>query len=196
MNSTSTRVSLLMRMRDSQDREAWGEFVQRYAPLIHAYGRHRGLQDADAADLAQEVLRCVARSAAEFRYDPARGSFRGWLYTVTRNELRKMAVRNDRQASGTGESAVRQILEQQPDVATDEAEWTREYQRNLFHWAAAKVRPEFRETSWQAFWRTAVVGHDINAAATELNVTVGAIYIARSRITARIRQEIEAVERE
>jgi RNA polymerase sigma-70 factor (ECF subfamily) len=194
MTSQSTRVSLLVRIRDAQDRVAWGEFVQVYAPLIHSYGRHRGLQDADAADLAQDVLRCVARSAPDFQYDPARGSFRGWLFTVTRNELRKMAARKARQASGTGESEMRQILEQQPDAAADEEEWGREYQWNLFRWAADKVRPEFREASWQAFWLTAVQGKEVDVVAAELKVTAGAIYIARSRITGRIRQEIQALE--
>ncbi len=195
MSSHSTRASLLLRIRDSQDRAAWGEFVQLYAPLVHGYGRQRGLQDADAADLAQDVLRCVARTAPEFRYDPARGSFRGWLFTVTRNELRKMAGRKAAQAHATGDSAVRQLLEQQVDAAEEER-WTREYQWNLFRWVADRVRPEFRETTWQAFWHTAVEGKEMSAVALELKISVGAIYIARSRITARIRQEIQAVEGE
>src|SRR5262245_27757872 len=154
-SSPSTRVSLLIRIRDPKDRIAWGEFVQLYAPLIHAYGLHRGLQDADAADLAQDVLRCIARSAPDFQYDPAKGSFRGWLLTVTRNELPKMGSRKTRQADGTGDTEVRQLLEQQPDPAGDEDYWDREYQWNLFQWAAERVRGEFRESTWQAFWRTA-----------------------------------------
>src|SRR5262249_46801901 len=96
----ATRASLLLRIRDPQDRQAWGEFVALYAPLIHAYGRKRGLQDSDAADLTQEVLRRVSRSAGEFRYDPARGSFRGWLLTVTLNEVRKLGGRRTREAGG------------------------------------------------------------------------------------------------
>jgi RNA polymerase sigma-70 factor (ECF subfamily) len=194
MTSHSTRGSLLVRIRDPQDRLAWGEFVQVYAPLIHSYGRHRGLQDADAADLAQDVLRCVARRAPDFQYDPARGSFRGWLFTVTRNEIRKLAARHARQTSGSGESAVRQVLEQQPDDSADEEAWTREYQWSLFRWAAEKVRPEFRDASWQAFWRSAVQGKDVAAVAAELSISAGAVYIARSRITARIRQEVQALD--
>jgi RNA polymerase sigma-70 factor (ECF subfamily) len=193
MNSSpSTQGSLLLRIRDLQDRVAWGEFVGIYAPLIHAYGRHRGLQDADAADLAQEVLRRVARSVPEFRYDPVKGSFRGWLFTITRNELRKLAARQARGAGGTGDTEVRQLLEQQPDPAADEDDWRREYQWHLFHWAAEKVRAEFHESTWQAFWRTAVTGKDVSAVAAELGISPGAVYVARSRVTARIRQEIAA----
>jgi RNA polymerase sigma-70 factor (ECF subfamily) len=195
-SSPATRASLLLGIRDPKDRVAWGEFVHIYAPLIHAYGHRRGLQDSDAADLAQEVFRCLARSAPGFRYDPAKGSFRGWLLTVTRNALRKMGARKARQPGGTGDTEVRQILEQQPDPSADEEQWHREYQWNLFQWAADKVRVEFRESTWQAFWRTAVLGEGIDQVAEVLGVSPGAVYVARSRITSRIRQEIHAVEGE
>jgi RNA polymerase sigma factor (sigma-70 family) len=192
-SSRSTRASLLLRIRDPGDRLAWSEFVRVYAPLIHAYGLRRGLQDSDAADLTQEVLRCVARSAKSFEYDPARGSFRGWLLTVTRNELRKLAGKNARQTGGTGDTDVRRLLEQQPDDADQEV-WRQEYQWRLFHWAADRVRGEFRDSTWQAFWLTAVLARDIEQVAQELELSLGAVYVARSRVAARIRQEIQAVE--
>lgn len=195
-SSPPTRASLLIGIRDPRDRIAWGQFVQIYAPLIHAYGLHCGLQDCDGADLTQEVLRRVARSAPDFQYDPAKGSFRGWLHTVTRNALRRMGERKARQANGTGDTEVRHVLEQQPDPATDEEHWRREYQWNLFQWAAEKVRVEFRESTWQAFWQTAVLGKDIDQIAAELGVSPGAVYIARSRVTARIRQETQDLESE
>ncbi len=191
--SPTTRPSLLLRIRDPNDRIAWREFVQVYAPLIHGYGRYRGLQDADAADLAQEVLRCVARSVADFHYDPARGSFRGWLLTVTRNELRKLAARKAGDAGGTGDTDVRRLLDQLPDPSTDEEYWRREYQWNLFQWAAEKVRVEFRESTWQAFWLTAVEGKDVAEVAAQLEISPGAVYISRSRVTARIRLEVQAL---
>jgi RNA polymerase sigma-70 factor (ECF subfamily) len=186
---------LLLRIRDPKDRLAWREFVGVYAPLIHAYGRRRGLQDSDAADLTQEVLYRVARASSAFEYDPARGSFRGWLLAVTRNELRKMAARHARQASGAGDTDILRLLEQQAD-ASDEDGWEREYRWNLFQWAANKVRVEFREPTWQAFWRTAVLAAGIDQVARDLGLSPGAVYVARSRVTARIRQEIEAVEGE
>jgi RNA polymerase sigma-70 factor (ECF subfamily) len=184
---------LLLRIRDPKDRLAWGEFVQLYAPLIHAYGLRRGLQDSDAADLTQEVLHRVARASAGFEYDPAKGTFRGWLLTITLNELRKLVARQARQASGAGDTDVLRLLEQQEDAADEDA-WQREYQWNLFQWAANKVRGDFREPTWQAFWRTAVLAHDTEAVARDLGLSAGAVYVARSRVTARIRQEIEAIE--
>lgn len=188
-----TRASLLLRIRDPRDGLAWAEFVRLYAPLLHAYGMKNGLQDADAADLAQDTLRNVLRAAPEFVYDPARGSFRGWLFTIARNEIRKHA-RHARVGAASGDTNVRLLLEAQPAPDPDADEWDREYQMNLVRWAANRVKVEFRETTWLAFWRTVVRGDTIDAVAAELGVTTGAVYIARCRVTARIRHEIETVE--
>ena len=82
-----TRVTLLARLKDGADADAWREFVHLYGPVVYGFARKRGLQDADAADLMQEVLRSVARNAGRMEYDPKRGTFRGWLNTVTRNNV-------------------------------------------------------------------------------------------------------------
>jgi RNA polymerase sigma-70 factor (ECF subfamily) len=187
-----TRASLLLKIRDPRDRIAWNDFLQLYAPLIHAYGMHRGLQDADAADLVQEVLRRVSRSMPSFEYDRKRGTFRGWLLTVTRNEIRKMAERKGRQAIGSGDTQMQGLLEQAEDAGQPDAEWDREYRWNTLLWAAERVKAEFRPNTWQAFWRTVIGGEEASQVAQELKMSLGAVYIARSRVTARIKQEIEA----
>jgi RNA polymerase sigma factor (sigma-70 family) len=190
-----TRASLLLRIRDPRDRLAWAEFARLYAPLVHAYGLKHQLQDADAADLAQETLRNVLRAAPDFVYDPTLGTFRGWLYTIARNEIRKAWARAAVRAV-TGGSDVRELLRATPDRDADQDEWDQEYRLNLFRWAADRVRVEFREATWQAFWRTAVGGEDVAAVAADLGVSTGSVYIARSRVTSRIRQEIRTVEGE
>jgi RNA polymerase sigma-70 factor (ECF subfamily) len=189
---SATRASLLVRVRDLGDQAAWCEFVRIYGPLVHAYGLHRGLQDADAADLVQEVIRRATRSVPVFEYDPAQGSFRGWLYTVTRNELLKLVERNRRGASGAGDTGVQQLLQQQVDPA-DAAAWDEEHERCLLRRALERVRPEFREATWQAFCRTAVDGAPAGDVARALGISVGAVYIARSRVTARLREEVAAL---
>jgi RNA polymerase sigma-70 factor (ECF subfamily) len=191
-DSPTTRLSLLVRIRDRTDEDAWAEFVDLYAPLVYALARRHGLQDADAADLTQEVLRTVVRVAPGFAYEPTRGSFRGWLLTVARNQLRKWAqARSRRPAAGDAET--HRLLQEQP-APEEEAAWEREYRERLFLWAAQRVRTAFQPRTWEAFWQTAVEERDPQAVAGALGLSVGAVYIARSRVLARLREQIAQVE--
>ena len=194
--SPNTRPSLLVRIRDARDDQAWRQFVEIYAPLVDRYGRKHGLQPADAADLAQEVLQVVASAADRFRYDPQRGSFRGWLFTVTRNKLRRLHAQRRRQPLATGDSAVRGMIEQQPSPEPDEDIWNQEYQRRLFSWAAGQIRDSFQDSTWRAFWQTAVEDRPARSVAEELGMTVGAVYIAKSRVLARLRRVVRQLEDE
>ncbi len=192
--SPETRRSLLIRVRDTDDDAAWQEFVTIYAPLIHAYGMRRGLQDADAADVAQQVLQSIARAIPGFVYDQTKGSFRGWLFTITRNHLLKSFEQRRRLPTATGDTAFQDTLKQQEDAASDEELWNLEHERQLFQWATEKVRIDFKESTWKAFWGVAVEGKSASDVAKELEISTGAVYIAKSRVTARLREEIEAIE--
>ena len=187
--SPVTRPSLLVRIRDPQDREAWNRFVELYTPLIYGYCRRRALQDADAVDVAQEVLRAVASSIPHFDYDRGQGTFRGWLHRVTWSKLCTFYAKRQRHAQGTGDTGVHQMLAALPD--RDEAlEWDREYDRRVYEWAVEQVRGDFRVRSWQAFWQTAVEAKPAQDVAKALGLTVGAVYIAKSRVIARLRDRI------
>jgi RNA polymerase sigma factor (sigma-70 family) len=190
-----TRPSLLLRLRDPADDRAWVEFADLYGPLIRCVARHRGLQDADAADLQQEVLLAVARAIGRYDLDRARGSFRGWLFRIARNLLLNLlAARRRHWAAGGGGDAIA-LLEALPDPAADDSTvFEAEYRRRTFEWAAEQVRGEFRPATWQAFWRTAVDGEAPAAVATDLGLSVGAVYVARTRVLARIRSKVEEVE--
>lgn len=195
--SPATRASLLVRIRDGNDTEAWRQFVQLYAELIYGFARKRGLQDADAADLMQDVLRAVASAARNLEYDPARGSFRSWLYTVTRNKLYNFLNGQRRQVRATGDSGTQRRLEEQSDPGEDgQSVWDREYERRLFSFAAERVRHEFREQTWRAFWHTAVDGRSAQQVGEALQMSPGAVYVAKSRVLARLRREIEQLQTE
>jgi RNA polymerase sigma-70 factor (ECF subfamily) len=190
-----TRPSLLVRLRDTRDGQAWAQFVDLYAPLVYGFARKQGLQDADASDLTQEVLRAVAGAAGRLEYDPARGPFRAWLFTVVRNKLRNFLKVQGRHERAGGGSDARVLLEEQPDPALGrEAQWDREYERRLFDWAAGQVRGAFEEATWRAFWQTAVEAHSPAEVARELGMSVGAVYIAKSRVLARLREEIRQLQ--
>jgi RNA polymerase sigma-70 factor (ECF subfamily) len=192
-----TRPSLLVRIRDARDGQAWSQFVDLYAPLIYGFLRKHGLQDADAADLTQEVLRAVAGSARRLEYDPTRGPFRGWLFTVVRNKLRNFLTARNRHEQPSGGSAALAWLEDQPGSDESQgAQWDQEYEQRLFHWAADQVRGDFQDTTWQAFWQTAVQGRGPQEVGEQLGMSVGAVYIAKSRVLARLREQIQQVQAE
>ncbi len=193
---TATRPSLLVRIRDARDDAAWGQFVDVYAPLVYAYARRQGLQDADAADLTQDVLGAVARAAGDFAYDPKRGSFRAWLFTVARNKLRNFVAARGKPGRGSGDPRVQEALLAQPAPENAEAWWEAEHRRRLFAWAVEQVKGDFQESTWQAFWRTAVLGESGKDVAQALGISQAAVYLARGRVTARLREQIAQVEEE
>jgi RNA polymerase sigma factor (sigma-70 family) len=194
-DSPATRQSLLVRLRDPRDGQAWSEFVAIYTPLIDRLARANGLQSADAADLAQEVFRAVSGAIDRYDPDPARGSFRGWLFRIARNLMINLLAARRVRPQATGDSEVRELLERVPTPdGTETAFFDLEYRRGLFVWAADQVRGEFRQSTWQAFWLTAVEGKAASAAAAASGISIGAVYIARSRVMARLKTIIEQVE--
>jgi RNA polymerase sigma-70 factor (ECF subfamily) len=187
-----TRASLLVRLREPANRTAWEEFVDLYTPLVHGFCRQRGLQEADAADVAQEVLQAVARAIGRFEYQPDKGTFRAWLFTVTRNKFNNFLEKRRHQPQGSGDTTMQHFIEAQPCPET-EAVWDRQYHQRLFDWACQQVRREFQEATWQAFWRTAVADEPGSKVAQSLGLSVGAVYIAKSRVLARLREKVQEV---
>src|SRR5262245_23315078 len=188
-----TRASLLMRVRDAADEAAWAQFVPIYAPLIYGFVRKRGLQDADAADLTQDVLRSVAQALRGLDYNPAKGSFRGWLFTAVRRRLRRFFERRGHEPQGTGDTEALRLLHEQP-APEESALWEEDYERRMFAWAAEQVRPSVTESTWQAFWRTAVEGQSPKDVAKALGLAVAAVYMAKSRVLARLKELTQEVQ--
>lgn len=189
----TTRPSLLVRIKDLRDEMAWGEFAQLYTPLIYRFARQSGLQDADASLVTQDVLVTVARTIHRFEYNRKTGSFRGWLKVVTRSRLTDFLRAQGREVQGTGDTAMQHVMDEQPDASQLDL-WEREFRRTLFEWAVDRIRCDFEDTTWQAFWQTSVGDRETADVAEELGLSVGAVYIARSRVLARLRKEIEEVE--
>src|SRR5215831_17297303 len=113
-DAPTTRPSLLVRIRDTDDTAAWAQFVEIYAPLVYGFARRHGLQDADAADVTQEVMQSVSKAAHKLEYDPERGSFRAWLFTVVRNKVSTFLIRRKPAERGSGGSDAQGLLTQQP----------------------------------------------------------------------------------
>jgi RNA polymerase sigma-70 factor (ECF subfamily) len=191
--SPQTRASLLVRVRNSADQAAWYEFVEIYWPVIHRLARRKGLQEADADDLAQQVLMSVARTIEERPHDHGRAKFRTWLGKVVQNAALNALSRTkpDRAAGGDGHAIhVDNAAGREPDSQLLQLELRRE----VFRWAARQIEREFQPDTWQAFWQTAVEGRSCEDVAVELNKGVGAVYAARSRVMKRLQEKVKEYE--
>ena len=190
----ATRMTLIARLKDRRDGTAWKELVEIYMPVVHGLVVRSGLQDADAADVTQDVFRSVARSIDGFQCERNKGSFRGWLMAITRSRLADFLASRRRHVQASGDTAVQECLEQVPQNVGGEEVWEEDYRRSVFRWAADKVRGRFKESTWQAFWRTAVEGEDTKTVAQSLDMSEGAVYIAKCRVTARLKETISHME--
>ena len=192
--SPLTRASLLVQLRDGGNHAAWQEFVNLYGPVVYGFARKRGLQDADAADCMQDVLRSVSSSISRLEYDRRQGTFRGWLFTITRNKVFNFLSARRIRPQGSGDSSTGRLLAEQPDGGDAAAEaWESEYQRRLAAMAMERIKGEFADSTWQAFWLTAVEGLAAAEVAKRIKISAGAIYVAKSRVLARLKEEVESL---
>lgn len=177
-----TRESLLLRLKDAADAAAWDEFVAIYRPMILRLGLRGGLQPNDADDLAQRVLISVSRAIGEWELDPTRCSFRSWLRKVARNAIINMLQRGPKTAAFGGSDFLAVCNTIEAPSADIERLVDDEHERYVLRVAAARVQRQVKPTTWQAFWRTTMQGEPTHVVADDLNVSVGKVYGARSRV--------------
>ena len=189
-SSSGTSRSLLARVQADEPR-AWDRLVNLYAPLVLRWCRRSGLQGTDAADVFQQVFQAVVVNVGGFRKERHGDTFRGWLRRITQNKLRDHFRRLGRETRGTGGSSAQQRLAQVPGPEPVEAPITIDIdERSLFARALAQIRAEFAPRTWSAFWQTAVEGRAAKDVADELNMSPGAVRVAKSRVLHRLRQEL------
>ena len=182
-----------MKLRDSEDDESWRMFVDLYTPFLVQFCRWRGLSDQDAADVLQTVFAAVARAIRDFDYDARKGKFRNWLLTVTRRKIVDFVRKQKNQPVAVGGQTVTDLFDSTQPVEDEDDLWEKEYRKRVFYWVADSLKPAFADTTWQAFWRTAVDGERGTDVAADLNIPVSSVYVARSRITRRFREAVAAI---
>lgn len=190
-----TRPSLLIRLKDLQDEAAWSRFVDVYGPFVARWCQVIGLQEADAADVTQAVLIKLMAVVQQWSYDPSKGSFRGWLRQVTRNVV--VDLNRGWKQNASGNSEVMNCLINLPDSSVEESLWETielAYQREILTLASQKVRPRVQPKNWEAYHRTSIEGESAATVAESLNIPIGEVYVARSRILKMLRSEVELIE--
>ncbi len=189
MQDPETRPSLIGQLHDPASHDAWAEFVGLYQPVVYRVARGRGLQHADAEDIAQDVFATVGRKVGEFDLGRC-GSFRGWLLKITRDQVVNKLTRGPRDV-GSGDSEVQAMLGEQPARSETLTLLRVEHQRALLARAAERLRGSISPPIWDAFWITAVEGISIAEAAERLGKTEGSVRVARCRVLARLRKEVQ-----
>lgn len=195
LQGPETRASLIASLNDPASEEAWDEFAAVYRPLVIRVARAKGLQHTDADDLAQDVLSAVGKAIGSFT-STGEGSFRRWLYQITRNlvvnQLTRGLFSGRRGPIASGDSEVQKLLSQAPAANDQTATLFRlEYRRACFQQVAEKVKGQFSELAWQCFWLTSVNNQSAEEVASAIGKTPGAVRVARCRVLAKIREETQ-----
>ena len=188
--SVSTSPSLLERAR-AHDKEAWTRLTKLYPPLVYGWSRQAGLQASDASDVAQEVFRAVFENIDRFSHDQQCSSFRGWLWTIARNQVRLHFRRRNARVDVTGGTDHWQGLEQYPDLLESDREpSSRDQENSLLHRALELIRGDFADKTWQAFWRLTVENQSAGEIASDLGMNPKSVRQAKYRVLTRLRQEL------
>lgn len=184
---TRTSLSLIERVRESDPKE-WHRLVQLYAPLIYFWCRQLGLQPSDAEDIGQEVFGSVATSIGGFVHTGKPGSFRSWLWTITRNKIRDAYRRDNRRPTVIGGTDFQAKVNQVPDL-TDEPPSDVVCERGLVQRALDQLREDFEESSLQCFYRMVVDGDSAAEIGKSLGMTSKGVRQAKYRVAQRLKAE-------
>lgn len=190
LNMSETSASLLDRLQRNPDAAAWQRLVDLYTPLVRGWLRGRLHLPQDADDVIQEVFAVVVRKLPAFQRAPHPGAFRGWLRAITVNCLRDFWRGNRLRPAATGNSDFLQLLDQLEDPQSAlSREWDREHDRHVAGRLLELLEPDFEDRTWQAFRRVVLQQQPPEQVARDLGMTVNAVYVAKSKVLARFRQE-------
>ncbi len=188
-----TNPSLMLRLRDRADEQAWFRFVELYRPAILRLAGRRGLQPSDCEDLAQNVMLSVAGAIGRWETNAARGKFGTWLYTVAHRRVID-ALRQRAVSVVSGGTTIERLLDERVGRTEDSRLLRLEVRRQVFQRVAAELRDEFHETTWDCFRLVAVEGIDPAEAARRTGKSVGAVYAAKGRVARRLIERIRELE--
>lgn len=184
----STRLTLLLRLRDGANQLSWQEFHERYGHLLYCYARSRGAAHADAEDIVQEVELAVFKALAGFEYDARKGRFRAYLRAAVFHALARRATQAASKPATVDPRHFDGVAGQR-EAAADEV-WEREWELNRLRQAVLAIAPEFDVTTMKAFEMSVLAGVPVVTVAAQLSVSKWVVYRARDRVLARLKERL------
>ncbi len=185
-----TSATLLGRLRNPHDSDAWARLVELYAPLVRGWAERLNVRGADADDLVQEVMAVVVRRFPEFVHPEKPGAFRGWLRAIAANCARTVWKSRKVNPVAPGGSDFGSYLAKLEDPTDDLARaWEREHDLHVTRKLLDRIKPDFEARTWELFGRFVIDGLSAEEVAAEVGVSANAVYIAKSRVLARLREE-------
>ena len=197
-----TRASLLARLKDWEDRSSWQDFVDTYGRLVHSTAIKAGLNESEAQDAVQDTFMAVAKNIGEFRYEPARCSFKSWLLLITRQriiwQLRKRPPGNSPRPGGSDDSTRTATIDRIPDEASLnlDAHWEAQWASSLMAMALERVKRQVQAKQFQIFDLYALQHWSPREVARTLGVSAAQVYLVKHRVSALLKKEVARLERE
>jgi RNA polymerase sigma factor (sigma-70 family) len=186
--SQQTSRSLLLRLRNPRDQDAWSTFLAVYGPLVYGHARRRGLGHEDAQDVTQKVFARVNAAIGNFEYQAEKGRFRNWLGSIVRHEVIRHWKKEEHQVRAQGGDS--QTVEQVPGDSVD-PEWSAEYHTHLLNTALARCQPHFEPATWRAFEQVWIDKRPAPEVAQEIGQPIDWVYVAKSRVLKRLWKEVQ-----
>jgi len=183
----TTPRTLLEQLKQPRQAAAWDRFVDLYTPLLYYWARRLGLRAEEARDLVQDVFLILVRELPEFTYDRHK-SFRNWLRTIAHNKWRERLRRESRRPVSVSHGALEEPIAPEADSFAEI-----EYRRFLAGRALVLIQSQFEAATWRAFWECVVEDRPATEVARELGITLNAVYIAKSRVLACLRRDLDGL---
>ena len=188
----TTRLTLLLRLRDRADQLGWEEFHARYGELLYRYARGRGVSHADAEDVVQEVEMYLFKAMEGFVYDVRKGRFRGYLRAAVVHSIGRRAAKYAKERAGLDPNVM--DLAEAVKQATSDDQWEREWRLHRLRWALRTVASEFEKNTLDAFQLHALAGLSVDETAEKLGLSKASVYQAKSRILKRLKERLDALD--
>jgi RNA polymerase sigma-70 factor (ECF subfamily) len=194
-----TRRSLISKLKNPDDDKSWKEFFDTYAKLIYGVAVQAGLSDAEAQDVVQETVICVAKKIQGFHYDPAVGSFKGWLLTTTRWRITDQFRKRDQNArfkpfeKATARTAT---VERVPNPGPSDLEvlCEREWEKTVLDIALERVKAKVNPKHYQIFDLYVLKQWPTRKVAETLGITAGKVFLVKHRVSSLLNAELRRLE--